>query len=530
MVNIQNKVLDEPLATAADRSRAPERHWLYSLRGVIALTSIYSVLHVGARLLASPNLGEDDPFETIYAQVLQLGYFPTQPPLYDWILWGVQHVTGPGLISFLIIKYGLLIAIAGFLFLCTLRVTHHPVWAILAVEGLALIYQISWRFHEGFTHTVIAMFAVVATLWAFFRIIDHERAITDFGLLGLFAGLGLLSKFSFAAFFGVLLCAGWLQPAIRQAVFSTKLIFSFAIIGVISGPFYWWLLSDPNHIALLMAGPPDEYHLSHAYKAMRGLGDAITVPVLFLSPFIFLLPIYFRTIPLKAWKDLCAPINRTNQANLEQLIMHLTLLALVALVLGALIGGISSYPVHALIPIFLPTIIWLTALAKRSCKNEEIRKQFMILACIIALVAFVARIGNMFILDPFCNTCRWGIPYTALAREIRALGFKHGTFLTVEHELAGNLRWLFPKDRFVNRDWPNFAPPLRSDQKQDPQLVIVWGPKFDKATVTEFLKADLPQGVSLDRAKIIRIPWHHLWKPVGYRYSEWKVLIVPDNR
>ncbi len=65
---------------------------LYSLPGVLLAAGLYSVLHITARLIASGNLGEDDPLDAILTQTLALGYIPGQPPLYDWA--SVAHRTG----------------------------------------------------------------------------------------------------------------------------------------------------------------------------------------------------------------------------------------------------------------------------------------------------------------------------------------------------------------------------------------------------------------------------------------------------
>ncbi|HEY7647160.1 MAG TPA: hypothetical protein VH858_19105, partial [Hyphomicrobiales bacterium] len=126
----------------------PERKtdWLYSLGGVLTAAGLYSLLHVTARLFASFNLGEDDPLDAILAQTVALGYLPSQPPLYDWAIWLLGEVLGPGALRFQLLKYALLTATCGFIFLAARRVMKGDAfWAFLSVEALALIYQISWR-------------------------------------------------------------------------------------------------------------------------------------------------------------------------------------------------------------------------------------------------------------------------------------------------------------------------------------------------------------------------------------------------
>ena len=132
------------MSTSSENSAS--RH--NTLLTALCLATVYVAVHFCARLLASPNLGEDDPFSNVYTQTLQLGYAPKQPPLYDWVLWGLQQLTGPTLVSFLILKYSLLIATVGFVYASARRVIGDPLWAMLTADSMALIYHIGWRFHE----------------------------------------------------------------------------------------------------------------------------------------------------------------------------------------------------------------------------------------------------------------------------------------------------------------------------------------------------------------------------------------------
>ena len=75
-----------------------------------------------------------------------------QPPLYEWMLWSVQRVTGPTLPSFLLFKYGLLTATFGFLYLVAKRIFTDQRWAAtLAALSPLMLYQIGWNLHEGVT-------------------------------------------------------------------------------------------------------------------------------------------------------------------------------------------------------------------------------------------------------------------------------------------------------------------------------------------------------------------------------------------
>ena len=100
------------LAPTADRmaAMADRSSWLWRLWGVVAIGLAYGLVYTSMRLAISHNLPQDDVTANILAQTLEPGYVVRQPPLHEWLLWSVQRLTGPTLLSFLIIKYGLLTA------------------------------------------------------------------------------------------------------------------------------------------------------------------------------------------------------------------------------------------------------------------------------------------------------------------------------------------------------------------------------------------------------------------------------------
>ena len=96
--------------------RAEGSPWPFSLGGVVSFGVLYDVVYSALRLSISHNLPIDDVKSNVYAQTLELGYVPKQLPLYEWLLWLVQHVTGPTLPSFLMLKYSLLAVTSAFSF------------------------------------------------------------------------------------------------------------------------------------------------------------------------------------------------------------------------------------------------------------------------------------------------------------------------------------------------------------------------------------------------------------------------------
>lgn len=533
--SIRKQPGDDPLLERADtvsprRRTAHKRRWLYSLPGVVFAAGLYSALHIVARLLASTNLGEDDPLEAVVTQTLEWGYFPHQPPLYDWMLWLIEQVTGVGAVSFQLLKYGLLTATCAFIFASARRAMRGDAfWAFLSVEALALIYQISWRFHEGFTHAVAAMCAVAAALWAMLRLLERQRA-GDYALFGVIGGLGLLTVTTFWVYLAALIGAASLQPAGRRVTLHPAFIISIAIALAVAAPWLVWLSGTPEGLGAILprlaVGEP-----GYAGKALGGLMRAFTEPVLYLAPLIFLYPLFFPGM----LRSMAASVRIAPQtgvrADPEQLILHLTLLNVGALIIGAALFGIDRYPTHALMPLFLVTSVWLTAQARKGVRSAGEVSRFVGIALGIAVFAFFARCANMYVQQPVCKLCRWGIPYAELADAIKARGFYHGTLVVYHDDLAGNLRRFFPHARIVLVGPRAYMPPAAALPPGGRTMLVWEAGKTDAPARRSFAQA-LPTvpARTIAEAEALRIPWrHHLWKPDGQRVSDWRIAVIEQR-
>ena len=89
---------------------------MLTTRGVAAFWLLWSLAFVLMLWAVSPGRTLQD---ALAAELLQGhlagGYQLRNPPLYEWLLWGVQQVVGPGPLSYLILRYAL-IATTGILF------------------------------------------------------------------------------------------------------------------------------------------------------------------------------------------------------------------------------------------------------------------------------------------------------------------------------------------------------------------------------------------------------------------------------
>lgn len=493
----------------------------FSLPGVLLVVALYALVHATTRLLASGNLGEDDPLDNFLIQNLAPGYSVEHGPLYDWLLWSLQHVFGTGLPGFLALKYSLLVAIAAFIFLITRRLTRDALWAFIAVESMASVYQIFWRFHEGFTHRVGAMALILATLWAALRLLERGTW-RNYLLFAVLTGLGLLTEPSFACFLFALFLAGALQPAVRHRLFAWPMLAVAPVALLITAPYLSWLLAEPQRLSEMVAPYRPDFS-GHSLRGLLGsVRDAATFPLLVLAPYSLILPLAFPRLLRHIFSRNTPPPARTVDHDPQRFLLHILLCELAGIMLiNGLYLARSGYAVHSILPLLVVAIPWLTAQAMATRPSPRRVKVFMAILLAFTATAYAVRSGNLFVQEPFCSRCRWGIPYAELAQDMRALGYTDGTLITNNIQIAGNLRRFFPNARILmpaSGELP--AEPTRSP------TAFVWAVEHDQLALPANLASLIPAHARDQTPRLVAAPWHHLWRAAGYREATWAVLLV----
>ncbi len=138
---------------------------LLTPRGLVAFWLVFAASFILMLWLVSPGRTLQD---ALTAELLQRhlagGYQLRNPPLYEWLLWAVQHLTGPGPLSYLVLRYSL-IAAAGILFYAAVRrAVATPALAASFSLSLVLFYWFGWEVHHSVSHTLALLVAGLA-LW-----------------------------------------------------------------------------------------------------------------------------------------------------------------------------------------------------------------------------------------------------------------------------------------------------------------------------------------------------------------------------
>lgn len=502
--------------------------WRAGLWIVLSAGLLYGLLHAVLRLALSTNLPQDDVTANILAQTLEPGYLPRQPPLYEWLLWTVQRLTGPTLPSFLFLKYALLTATFGFLYLIGLRIFTDRKWAVLGALSPLLLFQIGWNLHEGVTHTMVMMCAVAGSFWTFMRVVELGR-VPDYILFGIFVGLGMISKWSFAAFVMALLSSSMLQPLLRQTIFNWRILLSGAAAVVVASPAIYWVVAGQQDLASVYGQAVAPMASESRIKAtLIGLGLSLFAPLAFLFPLDVILLMLFPRMTRQAAISIRAAFSpqQVGEVNWERLILHMTIAGFVILMLGALLTGATHYLERYMHPFFLLTPLWLVAMVERIGPSS--RRALIFGAVLIAVTAAVLPLrfyDDLHAMGPHCRKCRVAIPYDGLAKALATRGFHSGTIIAQTRHDAGNLRRYFPQSRIVCLESPRYAPPLR--EKASGQIALVLNAKSRPRYVHDALGKAKALGAPLaGPPEMVTVPWQPWPQSAPERSWSWAVLVA----
>jgi len=202
--------------------------------------ALLTVAHVVSRVAISPGMKWDESEQILWAQQFAWGYGP-QPPLYTWMQWVVCQLLGPSVLALALVKQ-VLIALSYVLAWLAARTLLEPPGAWRVAGALVLMLPFGWHALRDQTHSVLVTAMGFGAWWAVLRQIRTPKA-ANFGWLGLFCGLGLLTKYNFALFITALLLAALTVAQARRAVLAPGWWWAPLVGLLIFAPHGYWLLS-----------------------------------------------------------------------------------------------------------------------------------------------------------------------------------------------------------------------------------------------------------------------------------------------
>jgi hypothetical protein len=423
--------LDRPFDRLIDRLSSP--------RGVTVFWIVYGCLFSAIYFAFTRTLALDD---AVSAEVMQHHLAPAyqirNPPAFEWMLWLVQQVFGSGLLSFVVLRYGLIAAFGVLTFAAVRQATGDRRLAAAFSVSLPLFFWLGWDFHYRVTQSLGLL---VFGLGAWIVLIRYrERPDAKIAVLaGLLIGAALVSKWNICIFFGALLAVFAADPKGRAALanWRTLLIALGTLLPVL--PPVLWLLARRSTVTDGVAGRIILDRPAYLDVIGTGILDLAVAVVLFLLPWL-------------AVVAGAAVLSRTSREALPsdagRLALRVTGVALlIALGLIPFIGAVHT-DFRYMYPLFLVFPVGVAGLIAGRVDSTRFARAILVASLCMIAAASVLRVGALNQPDAKKTRGQEALrPYEDLARNLADRGFAAADIVTLDPRDAGNLGSLLPEAR-----------------------------------------------------------------------------------
>jgi len=462
----------------------------------------------------------DHAKEIYHAQELRWVYDAANPPLYTWLLYGLQQVFGVRLVTVLLLNALLLFLIFLASFVLARRVLGSPMQAALAAWSLMLVGQYHKLIYT-MSHSLLAAIFCPLMLWAMVRIAD-ERRLTHYLVAGVVVGLGLLSKFLFlAAFIAVVIGALCLRSA-RPSVLNPKFLLTLGVGSAIFAPF---VIASQDQWSRLTAVLRTRTGADLSESYLAGVGNGIWDLVRNFGEYGGALAV--AVVAAIIWaarsRSEAAGGRAASASNPDALnLVGATMLAALGFILAAvLFANVSVIKPRFMHIFFFALPILAVALAASRPAGARALQAYAAVLTVIGAGILGVRVINT---TPVClNRCDDLTPYDALSRKLAAAGFERGTIFAYGVRLGGNMVLSFPRAR-VDVAIDPFVPAATAAGQRGACLVV-WerGDVPNGQVPPNLIKA---AGITSEQARAsmrsIRVDWQWHGLPVLDHGKNWR--------
>lgn len=427
---------------------------LLTPKGVILCWLVYALVNALIPYVYSHTLYTDDASESLLVQTLRLGYTIRNPPLWEWLLWTVQQVVGPGVESHLLLRYGSIALIGIAIFRASRAVSGDIGWAAAVSLSMPLFYALGWVLFRSNTHTLLLLIACLLTIEVAIRY-AREPGYAKAALLGFFVGLGFLTKYGYALHLVALLTALLVTRETRGAVLRREFLLVPLVALAVFSPYLSWLAENHADLVGMSRGNLVTTDDPHLQRIAAGLSRAIELIFEFLMPFAAI-------AGFVAWQGRRRADRPAVPAGLgERIAGRALLVSLLILLAGIVMLGATKLNAAYIMPVIVPAIPYSAGLLSRAAPSDARGMAVIGLGSLVVITlihwAYLANSG----FPPDAHR-RDMLPYAGLASEMRRLGMDRGTLVTAGFRDGGNLRAELPELRVVTMGQEDRHPPVGS--------------------------------------------------------------------
>ena len=408
--------------------------WIVTAQGFYALWLAYVVVNALIRYFLSHTLMTDDVSESLLTQSFQFGYSVRNPPLWEWLLWTIQQIVGPGFESHWLLRYGFIALLGVGIFRTSRTVSGNVPWSAVVALSSPLCFQIGWPFFEWGTHTLALIVVCLFTIDAALRYAatpTYRRA----ALVGVLVGLGFLSKHGFSVFVASLTVALFVERETRGALLRRESLLVPLVAVLVISPYLYWLVEAHADLAAMAQGVLVGSDAPHLERSLHGLMKLVENSAEFLMPWALIVAIVIW-LARRTGNGAMAPPHRGER------VVRMTLLISLSLTLvGVVAIGPTNFSSGYVVPVLVASLPYSAALLSRAAPSvDDARRMAIVGLCALVTVTGVrlAYLSNSGFPEETYRREMW--PIAELAREMRASGYDQGTLVTVSSRDGGNLR------------------------------------------------------------------------------------------
>ena len=441
---------------------------LLTARGVVAFWLIFAASFLVLNLLLAPGRSLQDAIEAELLQGhLSGGYQLKNPPLYEWLLWTVQLVLGPGPLSYLVLRYTL-IATTGILFYLALlhTIPDRRLAAAFSIS-LVLFYWFGWESHHNVSHSLALLVAILAFWLVALAYIERQTAARA-SVLGLVIGLGIMAKWSFALVLVSFCIALALDASGRRTFTDRRSLLIPAAAAVPMIPFVLWLTRlDPMVIWLHSTRGGDLHGMLRSEAHLL-----ISIPLLFLPWLLVVLFLAWR------FRRGGTPWEKPRSESWLALATAAIAIAMMAIVVALVSSGTipwltaRSVAIRYLAPCSLIAALGIAGVIAARIEHERFASRLALISLAAAAILFLAALAGFAKLPSGTHAPAGFIPYKRLAEELTRRGLGNAQFVSNSPRDAGNIVIYMPAARALALSARVEPPP--PDPVTQRACVLIW--------------------------------------------------------
>ncbi|WP_337266428.1 glycosyltransferase family 39 protein [Oryzifoliimicrobium ureilyticus] len=447
---------------------------------IFALLLAYFILAIIIRVARPGALSADDEEQAFLSQFLLLGY-GKQPPLYNWLQYGLAEIIGLSVFSITFLKNALLCAFCFLYGIAARVVIRNENLAYIAMVGVLALPAVFLLSQRDLSHTVVALVAVALLLFAFFRILK-EPDLTGYMLAGLAIGLGILSKYNFVIVPAAALIAMLPDPAFRRRLFDIRVLVAFLVAAIILAPHCYWLLAHHDQVTgSTLAEMKEGAEKAHMPLFILGVLSLAQATLFASAPPAAAFALIFR-------KDVMAIAKAGDRwtAVVGRMFVICILFVLVIMIGTGATHMREKWLIFftALLPIYFALKVQAAGIDVKSRLAE-----MTALAAVLCIGALIAVHGGVIARHLMGRDSRHTVPYDKLATKLKQEGPLPTLFVASEMTLAGNMKLQLPSALFLYPGMPVPTPELSGEQKA--RVLLLWNnpaPPEPPSEVKDFAK------------------------------------------